>query len=131
MAANPVVFLQGVRREVDLCVNILLAGGARDYSITTSELQGAIEAHNVLIIIDAFDEANADNETLDRLIEGDVLRHKTVLITSRFNFLQNKLRHCESAFAVEEYNRREQLEHVKRYAEQKNIDPMQFTFMLK
>jgi hypothetical protein len=28
MAANPVVFLQGVRREVDLCVNILLAGGA-------------------------------------------------------------------------------------------------------
>ncbi|ELT98748.1 hypothetical protein CAPTEDRAFT_204357 [Capitella teleta] len=28
MAANPVVFIQGVRREVDLCVNILLAGGA-------------------------------------------------------------------------------------------------------
>ncbi|ELU18073.1 hypothetical protein CAPTEDRAFT_195866 [Capitella teleta] len=37
MAANPVVFLQGVRREVDLCVNILLAGGAA----VTPPIQGA------------------------------------------------------------------------------------------
>ncbi|ELU05686.1 hypothetical protein CAPTEDRAFT_213716 [Capitella teleta] len=52
-----------------------------DCRITTSELQGIIEAKNVLIIVDAFDEANAGNTTLDRLIKGDILRHKTLLIT--------------------------------------------------
>uniref|UniRef100_X1ZLY6 CARD domain-containing protein n=1 Tax=Capitella teleta TaxID=283909 RepID=X1ZLY6_CAPTE len=84
-----------------------------DCRITTSELQGIIEAKNVLIIVDAFDEANAGNRTLDRLIKGDILRHKTLLITSRPNFLENKQRHFESRFTVEGYDEEEQLEHVK------------------
>ncbi|ELT87817.1 hypothetical protein CAPTEDRAFT_194205 [Capitella teleta] len=102
-----------------------------DYSITPSELQGVIKAKNVLIIVDAFDEANAGNRTLDRLIEGDILRHKTLLITSRFNFLENKQRHFESRFTVEGYDEEERLEHVKRYAEHKNIASAPFESMLK
>ncbi|ELT93384.1 hypothetical protein CAPTEDRAFT_201959 [Capitella teleta] len=102
-----------------------------DYSITTSELQGVIKAKNVLIIVDAFDEANAGNRTLDRLIEGDILRHKTLLITSRFNFLENKLRHFESRFTVEGYDEEERLQHVERYAEHKRIDPKPFISMLE
>ncbi|ELU15669.1 hypothetical protein CAPTEDRAFT_208219 [Capitella teleta] len=102
-----------------------------DYSITTSELQGVIKAKNVLIIVDAFDEANAGNRTLDRLIQGDILRHKTLLITSRFNFLQNKLAFFESTFTVEGYDKEEQLKHVKRYAEHKNIASAPFESMLK
>ncbi|ELT87521.1 hypothetical protein CAPTEDRAFT_201655 [Capitella teleta] len=102
-----------------------------DCRITTSELQGVIEAKNVLIIVDAFDEANAGNRTLDRLIQGDILRHKTLLITSRFNFLENKLRHFESRFTVEGYGKEERLQHVKRYAEHQRIDPKPFISMLK
>ncbi|ELU14857.1 hypothetical protein CAPTEDRAFT_207567 [Capitella teleta] len=64
-------------------------------------------------------------------MEGDILRHKTLLIASRPNFLQNKLLHFESTFAVEGYDSREQLEHVKRYAEHKNIDSAPFESMLK
>ncbi|ELT99243.1 hypothetical protein CAPTEDRAFT_201857 [Capitella teleta] len=102
-----------------------------DYSITTSELQGVIKAKNVLIIVDAFDEANAGNRTLDRLIQGDILRHKTLLITSRFNFLQNKLSFFDSKFKVQGYDEEEQLQHVKRYAKHKNIASAPFESMLK
>ncbi|ELT98760.1 hypothetical protein CAPTEDRAFT_204371 [Capitella teleta] len=102
-----------------------------DYSITTSELQGIIKAKNVLIIVDAFDEANAGNRTLDRLIEGDILRHKTLLITSRPNFLQNKLSLFDSKFKVEGYDIREQLQHVERYAAHQNIASAPFESMLE
>ncbi|ELU11508.1 hypothetical protein CAPTEDRAFT_193920 [Capitella teleta] len=102
-----------------------------DCRITTSELQGVIEAKNVLIIVDAFDEANAGNRTLDRLIEGNILRDKTLPITSRFNFLQNKLSFFDSKFKVEGYDKEEQLEHVKRYAAHKNIASAPFESMLK
>ncbi|ELU14822.1 hypothetical protein CAPTEDRAFT_202772 [Capitella teleta] len=102
-----------------------------DCRITTSELQGVIEAKNVLIIVDAFDEANAGNRTLDRLIEGDILRHKTLLITSRPNFLQNKLSLFDSKFKVEGYDKEEQLKHVKRYAAHQNIASAPFESMLK
>ncbi|ELU16471.1 hypothetical protein CAPTEDRAFT_214242 [Capitella teleta] len=102
-----------------------------DCRITTSELQGVIEAKNVLIIVDAFDEANAGNRTLDRLIKGDILRHKTLLVTSRFNFLQNKLSFFDSKFKVEGYDKEEQLQHVKRYAAHQNIASAPFESMLK
>ncbi|ELU10731.1 hypothetical protein CAPTEDRAFT_210758 [Capitella teleta] len=92
-----------------------------DYSITTSELQGVIEAKN----------ANAGNTTLDRLIKGDILRDKTLLITSRPNFLQNKLSLFDSKFKVEGYDKEEQLKHVKRYAEHQNIASAPFESMLK
>ncbi|ELU10242.1 hypothetical protein CAPTEDRAFT_200415 [Capitella teleta] len=102
-----------------------------DCRITTSELQGVIEAKNVLIIVDAFDEANAGNRTLDRLIEGDILRHKTLLITSRPNFLQNKLSLFDSKFKVEGYDKEEQLKHVERYAAHQNIASAPFESMLE
>ncbi|ELT89826.1 hypothetical protein CAPTEDRAFT_195006, partial [Capitella teleta] len=102
-----------------------------DCRITTSELQGVIEAKNVLIIVDAFDEANAGNRTLDRLIKGDILRHKTLLITSRPNFLQNKLSLFDSKFKVEGYDKEEQLKHVERYAAHQNIASAPFESMLE
>ncbi|ELU07466.1 hypothetical protein CAPTEDRAFT_209468 [Capitella teleta] len=101
-----------------------------DCDITSRQLQELLLTKNVLLIIDAFDEASSENEILNQLIEGKLLKHKTMLVTSRPNFLENKLRHFESTFAVEGYDEEEQMEHVKRYAEHKNIDPEPFISML-
>ncbi|ELT89197.1 hypothetical protein CAPTEDRAFT_189875 [Capitella teleta] len=102
-----------------------------DCGITTSHLKEILEAKNVLLIVDAFDEACLDNQLLDQLIVGKIVKHKTLLLTSRRNFLRNKLMYFHSTFAVEGYNMDEQLKHVRRYAEEKKIDSAQFEPMLK
>ncbi|ELU15240.1 hypothetical protein CAPTEDRAFT_195773, partial [Capitella teleta] len=102
-----------------------------DCGIPSRQLEELLQVKNVLLIIDAFDEASTENEMLHQLIEGKRLKHKPLLVTSRPNFLENKLRHFESTFTVEGYNNRERLEHVKRYAEHQRIDPMPFISMFK
>ncbi|ELU10931.1 hypothetical protein CAPTEDRAFT_188983, partial [Capitella teleta] len=104
-----------------------------DCDVTSRQLEEVLQAKNVLLIVDAFDEAPNEHEILHQLIEGKLLKHKTVLITSRHNFLQNKLSHFHSTAAVEGCNYREQLEHVKRYAEHKKIDsaPFESLFAVK
>ncbi|ELU18613.1 hypothetical protein CAPTEDRAFT_216908 [Capitella teleta] len=102
-----------------------------DCNIPSRQLEELLRAKNVLLIVDAFDEASSENEILHQLIEGKLLKHKTLLITSRPYFLQNKLRHFESRFTVEGYDKEEQFEHVKRYADSKKIDPTQFTSIPK
>ncbi|ELT93144.1 hypothetical protein CAPTEDRAFT_214015 [Capitella teleta] len=102
-----------------------------DCDITSRQLEELVRTKNVLLIVDAFDEASNENEILHQMIEGKLLKHKTLLITSRPNFLQNKLSHFESTFAVEGYDKNEQLEYVKRYAGHKNIDSALFVSMLK
>ncbi|ELT92867.1 hypothetical protein CAPTEDRAFT_194404 [Capitella teleta] len=119
-------------REISLMRNRLrMQFEITSFPATTALRQAYCKAKNVLIIVDAFDEANAGNRTLDRLIEGDILRHKLLLIASRPNFLQNKLSFFDSKFKVEGYDKKEQLEHVKRYAEHLNIDHKPFISMLK
>ncbi|ELT87825.1 hypothetical protein CAPTEDRAFT_206205, partial [Capitella teleta] len=102
-----------------------------DCGIPLRQLEKLLQEKNVLLIIDAFDEASTENEMLHQLIEGKRLKHKTLLVTSRPNFLENKQQHFESRFTVEGYNKEEQLEHVKRYAEHQRIDPKPFISMLK
>ncbi|ELU14900.1 hypothetical protein CAPTEDRAFT_185549 [Capitella teleta] len=102
-----------------------------DCDITSRQLDKLLQEKNVLLIIDAFDEASTENKMLHQLIEGKRLKHKTLLVTSRPNFLENKQRHFESTFTVEGYNYRERLEHVKRYAAHKNIASAPFESMLK
>ncbi|ELU04885.1 hypothetical protein CAPTEDRAFT_203065 [Capitella teleta] len=102
-----------------------------DCGIPLRQLEELLQIKNVLLIIDAFDEASTENEMLHQLVEGKRLKHKPLLVTSRPNFLENKQRHFESRFTVEGYNYREQLEHVKRYAEHKNIASAPFESMLE
>ncbi|ELU07359.1 hypothetical protein CAPTEDRAFT_215404 [Capitella teleta] len=66
-----------------------------DFDITSCQLEELLRAKNVLFIVDTFDEASNENEILHQLIEGKRLKHKTLLITSRPNFLENKLK-CTS-----------------------------------
>ncbi|ELU15272.1 hypothetical protein CAPTEDRAFT_193746 [Capitella teleta] len=102
-----------------------------DCGIPSRQLEELLQEKNVLLIIDAFDEASTENEILQQLIEGKRLKHKPLLVTSRPNFLENKQQHFESRFKVEGYNYRERLEHVKRYAEHKNIASAPFESMLE
>ncbi|ELT89381.1 hypothetical protein CAPTEDRAFT_202699 [Capitella teleta] len=102
-----------------------------DCGIPPRQLEELLQEKNVLLIIDAFDEASTENKMLHELIEGKRLKHKPLLVTSRPNFLENKQRHFESTFTVEGYNYREQLEHVERYAAHKNIASAPFESMLE
>ncbi|ELT97839.1 hypothetical protein CAPTEDRAFT_210459 [Capitella teleta] len=102
-----------------------------DCGIPSRQLEKLLQEKNVLLIIDAFDEASTENEILHELIEGKRLKHKPLLVTSRPNFLENKQRHFESTFTVEGYNNRERLQHVKQYAEHKNIASAPFESMLE
>ncbi|ELU15937.1 hypothetical protein CAPTEDRAFT_213159, partial [Capitella teleta] len=103
----------------------------KDCNITSGQVNGLLLAKNVLLIIDAFDEAANENEILHQLIEGKLLKHKTLLITSRPNFIKNKLLHFHSTATVEGYNEKEQLEHVRRYAEHKKIASAPFESLIK
>ncbi|ELT95382.1 hypothetical protein CAPTEDRAFT_190797 [Capitella teleta] len=103
---------------------------ANPRSVRRWPMPGASQVKRLKISNPAFDEAPNENEILHQLIEGKLLKHKTVLITSRHNFLQNKLSHFHSMAAVEGCNYREQLEHVKRYAEHNNIDSAAFESLL-
>ncbi|ELT98313.1 hypothetical protein CAPTEDRAFT_186473 [Capitella teleta] len=103
----------------------------KDCDITSGQVNGLLLAKNVLLIIDAFDEAANENEILHQLIEGKLLKHKTLLLTSRPNFLKNKLLHFHSTATVEGYNEKEQLEHVRRYAEHKKIASAPFESLIK
>ncbi|ELU08487.1 hypothetical protein CAPTEDRAFT_208074 [Capitella teleta] len=99
-------------------------------SITTNQLQEILVAKYVLLVVDAFDEAYSDNALLDQLIQGNILRNKTLLITSRPKYLQDKLKYFDSTFTLEGYDRQEQLEHVRRYAEYKKVESAPFESML-
>ncbi|ELU06598.1 hypothetical protein CAPTEDRAFT_213051 [Capitella teleta] len=101
-----------------------------DFGITLLQLTELLHTKNVLIIVDAFDKASARDGILDRMIQGDILRHTTVLLTSRPHCLQNRVAYFDSTFSVERYNREEQVNHVKRYAEHRNIDSDRFESML-
>uniref|UniRef100_X1ZZK6 Caspase family p20 domain-containing protein n=2 Tax=Capitella teleta TaxID=283909 RepID=X1ZZK6_CAPTE len=103
-----------------------------DCGIHSRQLEELLQEKNVLLIIDAFDEASTENEMLHQLIEGKRLKHKILLITSRPNFLENKQRHFESTFTVEGYDEEERLEHVKQYAAAQETSPQQpFISMLE
>ncbi|ELU01319.1 hypothetical protein CAPTEDRAFT_215869 [Capitella teleta] len=102
-----------------------------DWDIPSRQLEKLLQEKNVLLIIDAFDEASKKNEIIHQLIEGKRLKHKPLLITSRPNFLENKQRHFESTFTVEGYDEEEQLKHVERYAKHQNIASAPFESMLE
>ena len=73
-----------------------------------------------VLIVDAFDEAAHQNFILNQIIEKKLLKHATVVITSRFNFLQSKLEHFDKVYSIEGFNEDQQLLHVKKFAQQVN-----------
>ncbi|ELU12887.1 hypothetical protein CAPTEDRAFT_198688 [Capitella teleta] len=103
----------------------------KDCNIISRKIKEVIEAKTLLLIVDAYDEAHSDNTLLDQLIEGSLLRQKTLLLTSRHNFLQDKLKYFDTAFSVEGYDHQQQLEHVARFAKFKKIDTSLFESMLE
>ncbi|ELU11663.1 hypothetical protein CAPTEDRAFT_209010 [Capitella teleta] len=64
------------------------------------------------------------------MADGDILRHKAVLLTFRYNFLQDKLKYFDWTFVIEGYDEHQRLEHVKRYADHNKIDSAPFARML-
>ncbi|ELU05528.1 hypothetical protein CAPTEDRAFT_189153, partial [Capitella teleta] len=85
----------------------------------------------VLFLIDAYDEGCVDNSHLDQLIEKKHLRKSSLLLTSRRHFLRHKLNYFNCRLSLEEYDKTQQLNHVKKLAEHEKIPVNQFDLLLE
>ncbi|ELU03125.1 hypothetical protein CAPTEDRAFT_198311 [Capitella teleta] len=92
-----------------------------DLGISSTRMTHVIKATNVLFIIDGYDEVFSQNLLLDRLIKGKMFRHKTVLLTSRRNFLHDNINHFDCVYLIEGYDEHQLLEHVRRFTELQEI----------
>ncbi|ELT99699.1 hypothetical protein CAPTEDRAFT_217196 [Capitella teleta] len=92
---------------------------ARDSEISTETLEAILQKHNVIVLVDACDEGHVENQLLNDVIEGRVLKDATVLLSSRPAFL--KFRFFDSIFVVQGFDEEHQIEYVDRFALQLNL----------
>ncbi|ELT89818.1 hypothetical protein CAPTEDRAFT_188209 [Capitella teleta] len=103
----------------------------KDFKISSDVLEELLKTVAVLFLIDVYDEGCVDNSHLDQLIEKNHLRKSSLLLTSRRHFLRHKLNYFNCRLSLEEYDKNQQLNHVKKLAEHENMLVNQFDLLLE
>jgi hypothetical protein len=78
-----------------------------------------------LLIVDAFDEGSEDNLLLDRIIEGQLLRNCTVLLTSRPNHLKEKQNYFQPNYWVQGLTKEQQIDFLCKHLDNKFINDVE------
>ncbi|ELU01609.1 hypothetical protein CAPTEDRAFT_213912 [Capitella teleta] len=103
---------------------------SQDCDISSNSLKQVLKTSSVLLIVDAYDEAYKENVLLDQIIEKKRLRNSTLLLTSRKNFLRDKLTYFDCQLFLDVYDEPQQLEHVMKLAKHENFPVAQFDLLL-
>ncbi|ELU17180.1 hypothetical protein CAPTEDRAFT_201063 [Capitella teleta] len=93
---------------------------AQDCQMSAEILKAMLQKHNIVFVVDAYDEACVENPLLNQLIEKRIMRNATVLVCSRPAHLK-QLQIFDSIFVVSGFDEKHQVEYVDKFAKQGNL----------
>lgn len=105
-----------------------------DFAVSKSVMKSLLENKQCksLFIIDGYDEiSDRDAQLLDKLIRGNVLSHSVVLVTSRPTHILPMLKHFDSLFVINGYDRHLRKEFVEKFAQEMDLPFDYFSDLLQ
>lgn len=104
-----------------------------DFRIPKEDLQKYMEDHqdNILFIIDGYDEFHGKHVPIIKLIQGKILPHSSVVITSRPVHMMPLLKFFDSFFVIVGYAQTEKLNFIQKFAEQSHAESHVFKQLIE
>ncbi|ELU00147.1 hypothetical protein CAPTEDRAFT_116236, partial [Capitella teleta] len=89
---------------------------AKDLKVSLSALDESLRSGDVLFLIDAYDEGCQENPLLGDLIQGNIFRGATLLLTSRPNYATDMVRCFDQIISIQGFDANQQSDYVRKFA---------------